>query len=118
MAGKRRQPERAEQQALVTWFRLQYPTDLIFAIPNQLIRTEQQAIFAKRIGLVSGMPDLMVAAARKPYHGLFIEMKPASSIKSRVSFVQNRVVTLLQQKGYLAAICYGWDNAAWPRANP
>lgn len=103
-----RTTERAEQRSLINWFKWQYPAELMFAIPNGLIRSRLQAFVMAQDGLVSGMPDLMVACPNKRYHGLFIEMKAANG---RLSDVQRRMLDFLNSRGYLAVCCAGFDCA-------
>lgn len=114
MRAKPRRIEAQEQEALVEWFRLQYPDDILFAIPNGLIRNAIQGALNLRQGLVKGMPDLMLAKPVKPYGGLFIELKRPSYwmvTKGKASIEQLDMVKRLNDAGYLAVICYGWIDA-------
>lgn len=108
MAKTKGLSEREEQRALVAWFKWQYPNELLFAIPNQLVRGKLGALVACRDGVVAGVPDVMVACSRCGLHGLFIEMK---SCEGRVSIEQARIGDLLCEKGYLAVVCYGFEEA-------
>lgn len=70
------------QKACVTWFRLQYPDIVIFAIPNGGKRNAIEASKLKATGVLPGVADLFVMkykVADEPwdsfYHGLFIELK-------------------------------------------
>jgi hypothetical protein len=111
---KRIQHERSEQEALITWARIVYPDELLFAIPNSLVRTCVQARNMARSGLRSGVPDLCLAVARKGYHGLYIELKRTpekGQPKGQVTAKQREIIDHLNSRGYLAKICYGWDSA-------
>lgn len=54
--------EHQEQSAFVQWFRIQFPTIRILAIPNGLRTSMRQAVKAKREGLSAGAPDLFIPA--------------------------------------------------------
>lgn len=62
--------EHEEQSAFVEWFRLQFPSVRIAAIPNGIRTGFKQAIKAKKEGLSRGFPDLIV-----PAWNIFVEMK-------------------------------------------
>ena len=109
-----RQIERAEQEALVEWFKLAHPEHILFAIPNGLVRNVSQAASSVRGGLVKGMPDLMLAVGNKTYHGLFIELKRPSYwgvTAGTLSIEQKDMIKRLNDAGYLAIACWGWIEA-------
>jgi len=110
---KRIQHERSEQQALVQWFRLQYPNELLVHTPNELIRGCVEARGAWLSGVVPGIPDLTIYAARGIWHGLLIEMKRKTvkgQSKGHTSLRQKEIIKRLNALGYLATIAYGWDE--------
>lgn len=67
-----KQHESKLQQACVKWFRLQYPNDIIFSVPNGGSRNAIEAIRLKAEGVLSGCSDLIVLKSNKV---VFIEMK-------------------------------------------
>lgn len=83
---KRANPKHYEselQRACVTWFRLQYPNQVLFAIPNGGFRKGREAGILKAEGVLSGVADLFLMLASKEYHGLFIEMKYGAGKQSQ-----------------------------------
>lgn len=71
----RRKPRHIEediQSSCVQWFRLSYPQYIIFACPNGGSRNRLEAINMKRSGVLAGVSDLIIVAARAV---LFVEMK-------------------------------------------
>lgn len=70
MIKKNLPTEHQEQSDFVKWWRLQFPSIRIMAIPNGLRTSMMQAIKAKREGLSAGAPDLFI-----PAWGLWIEFK-------------------------------------------
>ena len=106
---KTTQWERAEQQNLVAWFRLAYPGEIMFSIPNELVRTPAMAARSKLGGLVPGMPDLCVAAMRSRFGGCYIELKRADG-KGVLSPEQKVMLERLTEKGYKAVMVTGWDE--------
>lgn len=63
----------------------------------------------KATGVVAGVPDLMVAAPRGAWHGLFVEMKVQSG--GRVSTEQKEWIAYLAEQGYRAEVCNGFEAA-------
>lgn len=54
-------------------------------------------------------PSLFIPAARKGYHGLFVELIQESDAK--ISDRQKCWIDYLYRNGYCAIICYGADDA-------
>ena len=103
--------ESTEQIALVMKFSLFHPLEakLLFAIPNGGYRNPREAIRLKREGVRAGVPDLMLAIPKDPYHGLFIEMKRTDG--GVISPAQKNMHALLQTYGYRVEVCNGADAA-------
>jgi hypothetical protein len=94
------------QQAILKWARVCdyiYPElALLHAIPNGADVSEKNRIRLVKEGLLCGVPDLFLPAARYPYHGLYIEIKTE---KGRVSEKQQKIHELLIHQGYRVEIC-------------
>lgn len=95
------------QAQAVEWFRLQYPNDLMFAVPNGGKRHIATAIKMKRTGALAGVPDLFLARANRKYPGLFIEMKKP---KGRLTPSQKEVIPIIESKGYLVEVCFSFED--------
>ena len=104
--------EHQEQTNLITWSKYQlgkYPElRLLFAIPNGGQRHIATATRLKAEGVKAGVPDLFLPVARHGYHGLFIEMKAG---KNKPTDTQIDWMDSLEDEGYLAQVCYGFENA-------
>ncbi len=104
--------EHQEQAALVTWARMTAPRlpelELLHAIPNGGWRHPATGKKLNAEGLKRGVPDLCLPVARHGYHGLYIEMK---SQKGRVRKEQKWWLDELNDQGYLALACRGFDQA-------
>ena len=81
----------------------------MFAIPNGGHRHISVAKKLKAEGVKSGVPDILLPAARGGYHGLFVEMK---SGKNKPTPVQEKWHAALRQEAFHVEVCYGWVNAA------
>ncbi len=102
--------EQQEQTCVVNWFRMQYPQELIFNIPNGVyIKSHSVRGMMKKSGLTSGVPDLCVAVANRHYNGLYIEMKRRKG--GVVSQEQKDIIEHLNTRGYKAVVCKGADEA-------
>lgn len=105
--------ERDIQKMLFQWAKLseaKYPQlKLLYASMNGVRLTSALAgKRAKEQGLKRGIPDIMLPYPNKLYHGLFIELK---SEKGRISKDQKIWIKQLNEAGYLAMVCYGFDKA-------
>lgn len=91
------------QCACVKLFRYLYPNEIIYAIPNG---GQRNAIEAKRLkaeGVLSGIPDLHIASARKGFHSLYVEMKNGK--KGVLSANQKEMIEKLRAEGHKVVIC-------------
>lgn len=104
-----RPSEDQEQAWFVAWFRKTYPQYRIFAIPNGGGRSKAQGMLLKATGVVSGVPDLMIAAPAGRYAGLFVEMKVQKG--GRVAPEQKDWIAYLESVGYCAKVCNGFEDA-------
>lgn len=101
--GKVAPSEHDLQVACVRWFRLQYPHEIIMAIPNGGYRTAKTAALMKAEGQLAGVPDLFVPTARGGYYGLWIEMKNGKA--GRLSDLQKQMHETLRSHGYQVEVC-------------
>lgn len=107
--------EHDEQVNLIQWFRFKselfgISEQLLFAIPNGGQRNILVARKLKAEGVRAGVPDLFLAYPNHRHCGLFIEMKKESN--GRASDSQKGFLKLLNETGYLAVVCKGWQAAS------
>lgn len=96
--------EHIEQVNFVKWFRLQYPSIMIFAIPNGGARHAIVGAKLKAEGVLAGVPDLFV-----PSCNLWIEMKRVKA--SYATPAQKDVHDYLLSVGHTVIIGYGAGDA-------
>ena len=96
------------QVTCIKWFRLQYPKELIYAIPNGGQRNIITAKKLKAEGVTAGIPDLFIAAACGGYNGIYIELKNGK--QGIVSESQKKIISHLQNKGYKVVVCRSFDD--------
>lgn len=105
--------EAGAQETLFQWAEYQtnkYPElRLLYHIPNGGKRDKVTAINLKRQGVKAGVPDLFLPVARGGFFGLYIELKVGSNKPTKL---QNEWLCNLNKQGYLAVVCYGWQQAA------
>lgn len=85
MMTTRSKPKHREseiQRAFVTWFNLQHPTKMLFAIPNGGARSKIEAAIMKGEGVVPGVGDTFLMFGNSHYYGLFIEFKAGDNKQS------------------------------------
>lgn len=105
--------EAGAQETLFQWAEYQaskYPElKLLYHIPNGGKRDKVTAINLKRQGVKAGVPDICLPVARGGYFGLYIELKVGSNKPTKL---QNEWLCNLNKQGYLATVCYSWQQAA------
>src|SRR5262249_21480731 len=110
--AKPRELERPHQVALIKWVRAVqdvYPVlKLLYAVPNGGDRNLYVAQKLKSEGVMSGVADLCLPAARHGYHGLYLEMKSKEGVATKEQKVFLRGV---MDEGYCAVIAHGFDEA-------
>lgn len=82
---------------------------LLHHIPNGGKRDKATAIALKRQGVKAGVPDLCLPVARGGYYGLYIELKVG---KNTTTKLQDEWIRQLNNQGYMATVCRGWQEAA------
>lgn len=95
--------ESKHQIALVKWFHLTYPDDVIFAIPNGGYRTPQEAARLKAEGVLAGVCDIFIPSMK-----LFIEMKTEKGI---VSTSQRDFMHKMRSVGYRCEVARSYLEA-------
>jgi len=95
------------QQFIVKWFRMKYPKRIITCAPATS-KSAREGAKKKKMGYLKGWPDLFIAAARKRYYGLFIELKTQDGSLSKE---QRAVIDELEFQGYKAVVCRSIDEA-------
>lgn len=105
--------ESQEQQALFRYCSVEmsrYPDlDMLAHVPNEGKRTKATGARLKREGLRRGYPDIVLDVPRGIYHGLKIELKRRKG--SKITQDQKDWIRKLNAQNYLAAFCYGWEEA-------
>lgn len=97
------------QRLLVAWFRATYPdlATLFFAIPNGGWRNPITAKRLKDEGAVAGVPDLLLAIPRGPWHGCWIELKTLRN--GTVRPAQKAMHDALRGQGYRVEVARGYE---------
>lgn len=98
--------EHQEQVDVVKTFRAQYPQHLIFAVPNGEHRAISVAKRLKDEGVLSGVPDLIIATAKGV---IFVEMKRIKG--STTSKEQKEIHAQLRSMGYTVILAKGAKDA-------
>ena len=110
--AKPRELERAHQVALIKWVRTVrdiFPVlKLLYAVPNGGDRNLRVARKLKAEGVLAGVADLCLPAARRGYHGLYLEMKAEDGVATKE---QKEFLRGVSEEGYCAVIAQGVDEA-------
>ena len=97
------------QKAVVDYIKLQYPKAKYCAsLGGQYQKFQSQRKKAKETGYVAGFPDLQITEPKGKYHGLFIELK--LNKQCYASSYQKQWIKDLNERGYKAEICKGFDE--------
>jgi len=107
-----RELERQHQVALIKWVKTvrdAYPVlRLLYAVPNGGLRNIKIARKLKAEGVMTGVADLCLPAARRGYHGLYLEMKSEMGVPTKE---QKDFLRGVLEEGYCAVIAQGFDEA-------
>ena len=80
----------------------------LYAVPNGGRRDRIEAAHLKQQGVKPGVPDICLAYPSGVYHGLYIELKVG---KNKPSDLQKEWLRNLRAAGYMAIVCYGFEQA-------
>lgn len=102
-------PEDDLQMACIEWFDLAYPklSKLLFHVPNQRKQDVIKGARLKKMGLRSGVADLILLIPKGRYHGMCIEMK---STKGKLSDNQKEWLQQAKMNDYFCSVCYDFDS--------
>jgi hypothetical protein len=106
--------ESGHQRALFLWAAQpsvlkKYPElALLFHIKNETKEGAAAVAYDRTQGVKKGVPDLFFPCQRGRFGGMFIEMKTP---KGRVRPAQLQWIRDLEDQGYFACVCYGWEEA-------
>lgn len=98
--------EAGVQKSVIDYIKYTYPSALYCASAGGVRTSMKQAIKMKATGYVKGVPDLQIFEAVGNYHGLLIEIK---DIKGVVSKEQKQWIKDLNDRGYFATYCKGYE---------
>jgi len=96
--------EHDEQRAFVKWFHAQFPTVLIFAVPNAAMRDYKLAAYLRAEGMFAGIPDLHI-----PEWRTVIEFKRQKG--STISTEQFWCEAYYKRIGWTHFFGYGFEDA-------
>lgn len=93
----------------VAWFRAQHSAHamLLHHSPNGGKRNAIEALKFKRMGTISGFPDLILMIPNKSYHGLFVELKVG---KNKQTENQIRFEKEVTNQRYAYVVCRSLDE--------
>ena len=100
--------ENWHQRQLIQWCRQFTWGQFLFHIPNETTGGQGWIARNRQMGCRKGVPDLMLPVPMHGFHGLFIEMKKPGG---RLDEMQKRWLKALEQFGYKAICCKGWEEA-------
>ena len=96
------------QKQLIQWAR-QYPwSQFLYHIPNETTGGMPWVTRNRQMGCRKGVPDLCLPIPMDGYHGLYIELKTE---RGRTSKEQKLWLKALNDMGYRAECCKGWEAA-------
>jgi len=101
--------ESTEQIILIARIRHFHEGLIVYSVPNGGKRDPKEAARLKREGVLAGVPDVVLAAPRGRWHGLYIEMKRETG--GRLSDAQTRIQAALVAEGYRVLTCHGVEEA-------
>lgn len=112
----RKHLEEDEQASVIEWARWAYKHHsdkypllrLLHCSLNGVKLTKNQAVRAKRQGMLSGVLDLFLPVRRNGYSGLYVEMKYGNNTTTPN---QRTYKADVESQGFLTAVCYSAKEA-------
>ena len=100
------------QIASMRYIRYQYPSAISFHVRNEGISGTklQRMVYgakSKKLGVLSGVSDIIILEPKGVFHGLMIELK---SKKGRVSETQKLFMQRCEDKNYKTHVCNSLDQ--------
>ena len=89
------------------YLRYQYPSILFWHTANERSTSPQRGAKLKKMGVLSGVPDIAILYPNRSFHGLFIELKVKGN---KPTFNQICVIDKLNDLGYMAMVAYDLDE--------
>lgn len=99
---------------VVTYLRLQYPRVFWMHTPNEGKRSKFEQYKAKKLGITSGVPDLLIFSIQWDEEGLIKKSGMAIELKvkpNKVTVNQEQCMIHLQNAGWECKVCYSFDEA-------
>lgn len=94
------------QQACANYMRYQHANLLCYHVPNGGKRNGREAAKFKALGVVPGVPDLIIDYPAGGYHGARVELKTKGG---RIQDSQIKILNKLANTGYLCAVIYNFN---------
>ena len=102
------------QKAIIKWsqqpkVRNTFPDlKMLYHVPNERLCSGRQGMELKRMGVKKGVPDLVLPVPSNGFNGLYIELKTTTGTLSEE---QKWWLNELKIRGYMAVVCYGFEEA-------
>lgn len=100
--------ESIELIKIMDWVRFNNLDNFIFHVANERRVSPQQGAMLKRMGVLAGVADLIVAKPSSLFGALFIELKAG---KGKASPAQLEFLATMRLHGYDAVVCHGAERA-------
>lgn len=91
------------QETVILFLREFYSDKVVYHVPNGGKRGKYEAYKFKKMGVLSGVSDIVIAEPAKMYCGAYIELK---KIGGRLSDTQREFLNSVK-KNYFTAVCFG-----------
>ena len=100
--------EKAIHIAVMDYVRLKQLDNITFHVPNGGRQTPQRGAMLKRMGVLAGVSDLIMARQSRGFGALFLELKAK---KGRLSDAQKAFLNNMIFEGYCVKVAHSLDEA-------
>ena len=104
--------------AVANYIRLQYPNVEFHHNANERNSSNIEGAKLKKMGVRRGISDITIYQPTNVHHGLFLELKIDTPFKKdgnlkagELLALQYEFINKMNQRGYLAKFCVGFDEA-------
>jgi len=95
------------QAACMRWLRLEHPNVLAFHVPNGGKRNAREAAKFKRLGVLAGVPDVLIVHPSNFFNGFAVELKVKGG---KASPRQKERLSDFHLAGWKQKIIYSFDE--------
>ena len=95
------------QTSCMQWLQYAHPDVLAFHVPNGGNRSAREGAKFKRMGVLAGVPDILIITPKGGFNGFAVELKVKGG---KVSELQNKCLKRFEACNFKILVCWSFDE--------